>query len=267
MKAWPGLLLMLAACAAGAEGVYRQDQPEVLERGAPAAANPAATAEATIAKFAKAYQASGRPRVLVLWHRNVGDRVTDEQRVERSAVSVGRLARDNFAEQVTISWKGQPAQPVSFLPPVQAADYEAGLTRTFLDAGVRLVDRSMAIRMTALKATESGKTAASLDIPTLEAQTFASMADQVLQVQLLSDAESPVGWSARLTLIEVETGTMLADSLGQRPASGQQPGAARAQGERAWKATDKGFVAQEKAPSLAQLAHKDALDLMNALAR
>ena len=253
---------LLAPGVLCAQALYRPDQPPVLEREAVApAAKAASPDDATVARFTQAYAAAGRPRILVLWHRGVGDRITDEQQLERSAVSAGLLARDNLAQQVVIRWKGRPEQPASFLPPARAADYEAGLTSALLQAGVRLVDRSMALRMTALKATEGGRAASSLEVPTVEAQSFADMAEQVLQVQLLPDPASPQGWNARLTLIEVRSGVILVDSLRG------EPGGKAGQGERVWVATDKGFSAQRKSVSLAQLARKDAWQLLQFLGR
>lgn len=251
MLLFPGLL--------GAQALYRPDQPAVIEREAPAPS--ASRDDAAVSRFTQAYAAAGRPRILVLWHRGVGDRITDEQQLERSAVSAGMLARDNVAQQVVIRWKGRAEQAGSFLPPAQAADYEAGLTSALLQAGVRLVDRSMALRMTALKATENGRPASSLEVPTIEAQSFADMAEQVLQVQLLPDPASPPGWNVRLTLIEVRSGVILADSLRSNPGGNGD------KGERVWVATDKGFSAQHKSVPLAQLAQNDALQLMNAMAR
>lgn len=258
MRAGAAFALLLAPGLLGAQPLYRPDQPPVMGREAQAA-QAAGQEDAVVARFTQAYAAAGRPRVLVLWHRSVGDRITDEQQVERSAVSAGLRARDNVAQQVVIRWKSGAEQPGSFLPPAQVADYESGLVRALLQAGVRLVDRSMALRMTALKAAQAGHAAASLDVPTVEAQSFADLAEQVLQVQLVPDPANPQGWSARLTLIEVHSGVVLADSL-------RNPSATQAdRGERVWVATDKGFSAHAKSIPLAQLARKDALQLMRAL--
>lgn len=259
MKALCGLALFASATACIAQPVYRADQPAVLERAAP---DENGAWEAARARFSRAYAAAGHPRILVMWHRAVTDRISDEQRISKSTVSAGVLARDNYAQEVVIRWQARPATPGSFLAPVQAADYETSLTQSLLSAGVRLVDRNLAIRMTALKGTAGGRATSSMDNATVEAQAFADLADQILQVQLLSDANAPAGWRARLTLVEVRTGRVVADSLVD---AAQQRG--EAQAARTWVATDKGFEARTAPLALSQVARNDALALMKAVAR
>jgi len=272
------LAFALAAAAAQAQQapLYRADQPAVLEREAPGQAD-RQRAQAVSARFVQAYQKAGSPRVLLLWHRSVSDQFADEQQLTHTSVSVGALARDNHAQQVVLSWKGQPPQPVSLLAPARAAEYETGLLQPLLAAGVRLVDRNMAIRMTALKVSGAASApaavpGASLEAPMIEAQAFAELADQVLQVQLLPDAQSSTGWRARLTLIEVRSGALVADSLRSAAAPREAGAVARvnepvqADGERVWQATDKGFAVQRRAVPLSQVAQRDALALMEQVA-
>ena len=274
MKRWAAFSLMALAAAAQAQtgAQYRPDQPAVLERETPGQAE-RQQAEAVTARFVQSYQRAGSPRVLLLWHRSVSDQFADEQQVTRTSVSVGARARDNHAEQIVLSWKGQPPQPVSLLAPARAAEYETGLLQPLLAAGVRLVDRNMAIRMTALKVSGAASApgaipGSSLEVPMVEAQAFAEFADQVLQVQLVPDAQSPNGWRARLSVIEVKTGTVMADSLRSLAPPRESGALARVQaqppgdGERVWQATEKGFVATTRAATLGQLARRDALALM-----
>lgn len=254
-----GLLVLLAlAGSSPAQPVYRADQPAVLER--PAADEPAQW-DAAVAKFARAYADAGRPRMLVMWHRVVSDQISDEKRVTRSTSSAGVLARDNYTQEVVISWRERPGLHGSFLAPVQAGDYESGLTRALLSAGVQMVDRNVAVRMTALKAAGTGRPASTLDTATIEAQAFAELADQILQVQLLPDTDAPAGWRARLTVIEARTGRVVADSLVD---AAQQRG--RAGADRAWVATDRGFVARTQPLALSQVARNDVLALIKAMA-
>lgn len=255
---WAFVLAAAAATAGAQQPMYRADQPEVLER---APADESGQWNAAVAKFARAYADAGRPRTLVMWHRAVSDRISDERQVTRSTVSTGERARDNFAREVTLRWQERQVPAGSFLAPVQAADYEAGLTQALLSAGVRLVDRNVAVRMTALQGTAGGKAAAGMDTATVEAQAFADLADQILQVQLLPDANAPVGWRARLTLIEVRTGRVVADSVVDAE---QQRSAASAQ--RHWVATDRGFQQQSAPIALARVARTDVLALMKAVA-
>jgi hypothetical protein len=258
MKAVCGAVLVAFAAAGAAQPAYRADQPAVLERTAP---DENGAWEAVRVRFSRAYADAGRPRILLMWHRAVSDRISDERRVTRSTVSAGMLARDNYAQEVVIRWRERPATPGSFLAPIQAADYETGLTQSLLSAGVRLVDRNVAIRMTALKGTAGGHASAAMDNATVEAQAFADMADQILQVQLLPDANAPAGWRARLTLVEVRTGRVVADSLVD--ATQQR---SDAQSARTWVATDKGFEQRAAALALSSVARKDVLALMNAIA-
>jgi hypothetical protein len=256
--------------------LYRKDQPATLERESPAVAQQQ-RAQAITAGFAQAYAKAGSPRVLLLWHRTVSDSFSDQQQLTRTQVSVGELPRDNRASQLTLSWKGQPAQVVSLLPPAAAADYETALLQPLLAAGVRLVDRSMAIRMTALKASGAASSPASaipgaaLEAPMIEAQAFSELADHVLQVQLLPDTQAAHGWRARLTVIDVKTGTVLAETFrANAEAPGNAPGssvarvtaASQADTERSWQATERGFVAINKPITVRQSALNDALALM-----
>ena len=256
--------------------LYRKDQPATLERESPAAAQQQRAQAITVA-FAQAYAKAGSPRVLLLWHRTVSDSFSDQQQLIRTQVSVGELPRDNRASQLMLSWKGQPAQAVSLLAPAAAADYETALLQPLLAAGVRLVDRSMAIRMTALKASGAASSPASavpgaaLEAPMIEAQAFSELADHVLQVQLLPDAQAAQGWRARLTVIDVRTGTVLAETFrANAEAPGNAPGssvarlnvAPQADTERSWQATERGFVATSKSVTVRQSAQNDALALM-----
>jgi hypothetical protein len=258
MKRAVALALIACAAAGGAQPVYREGQPAVLERAAP---DENANWQAAVAKFSRAYADSGRPRMLVMWHRAVSDRISDEQRITRSATSAGVLPRDNYAQEVVIRWQERQGRAGCFGARGLAAEYAAGLAQTLLTAGVRLVDRNVAIRMTALKGTTAGKSAATMDNATVEAQAFSDMADQILQVQLLPDAQAAVGWRARLTLIDVATGRMVADSMAD---AAQQRGAAG--GERVWVATDKGFETRAQAVPLSRIARSDVMALMKAMA-
>lgn len=258
MKAACGVALLALASACPAQPIYRADQPAVLERPAP---DENAAWEAVRARFSRAYADAGRPRVLLMWHRAVSDRISDEQRITRSTVSAGVLARDNYAQEVVIRWQERPASPGSFLAPVQAADYESGLTQSLIEAGVRLVDRNVAIRMTALKGTASGRATSTMDNPTVEAQAFADLADQILQVQLLTDANAPAGWRARLTLVEVRTGRVVADSLVDAAAQ-----AGNAKGAQTWVTTERGFEQRTAPLPLSRVARNDAMGLMKAVA-
>lgn len=272
--------VLLAGAAVGAHAqdasLYRKDQPAVLERESPAAAQQQ-RAQAITAAFAKAYAKAGGPRVLLLWHRAVSDSFSDQLQLTRTHVSVGERPQDNRASQLVLSWKGQPPQAVSLLAPASAADYETALLEPLLSAGVRLVDRSMAIRMTALKASGAASSPASaiagaaLEAPMIEAQAFSELADQVLQVQLLPDAKAALGWRTRLTVIEVRSGTVLADSMRSTTAStGSTSGsnlarvgpAAQVDTQREWQATERGFVATQRPVTVRQSAQEDALGLM-----
>lgn len=261
------------ACHAQDASLYRKDQPAVLERESPAAARQQ-RADAISKAFSQAYAKAGSPRVLLLWHRTVSDSFSDQQQLTRTQISVGERPQDNRASQLVLNWKNQPPQAVSLLAPASAADYETALLQPLLAAGARLVDRSMAIRMTALKASGAASSPASaipgaaLEAPMIEAQAFAELADHVLQVQLLPDAQATQGWRARLTIVDVRTGAVLAEIFRSRaePAGGSAVArvtpSGQADGQREWQATERGFVAVQRPVTITQSAQDDALVLM-----
>ena len=258
------LLLCLACGAALGQdaALMREGQPPVLD-GAAERARARAEADArALAEFGAAYQRAQRPAFLMLWHRELSDSLDSGKEVTASAVSSGELARDNFARTIKLQWKQGSERPVSLLAPAAAAAFETGFQQTLAAAGVALVDRNTAVRMTALKQVQGGASESALNFQTVEASALAGFARFFVELRFVPDGAG--GNVGRVTVIDSASGVIAADLLVSEVLKDER--ARPAAGKSDWVAVDgKGFVRQPQARSLQDDGRAVAQALMRAL--
>ena len=262
-------LLLGAACwpAFAQEPVQmREGMPAVLDGAATRARQRAEADARALADFGAAYQRAQRPAFLIMWHRELSDNIDSGKEVSATAVGSGELARDNYARTIKLQWKQGAEHPVSLLAPARAAEFESGFQQTLARAGVALVDRNTAVRMTALKRVEGGASESALNFQTVEASALARFARYFIELRFVPDANAAGGSVARVTVIESQSGVILADLLASEvllDAAGKP--APPAGGE--WVAVDgKGFERRERPHSQQEDGRQLAQALMRALA-
>lgn len=258
------VLLCLAAGMAQAQETppMREGMPPVLD-GAAERARAQGDADArALADFSAAYQRAQRPALLMLWHRELSDNVDSGKEVAATVVSSGERARDNYARTIKLQWKQGSERPVALLGPASAARFEAGFQQTLTSAGVALVDRNTAVRMSALKQVQGGASEAGFNFQTLEAGALATYARYFVELRFVPDGAAN---EARVTVIESATGVIVADLLASDVLQGGpgKPGAPKAD----WAAVDgKGFVRQPRVRTEQEEGRLMAQALMRALA-
>lgn len=184
--------------------LYRPGLPAVM--GAPAAATPY-----DADGFREAYRRAGSPRVLVFWMRALSDAVTAPQvdvEVRRGSGALGAVAsRTTLAavggwSETTGRISGEVTEgPDDPLGAVDSAGIHAGFSNALLSQGVRLIDRSAAMRLSG----ESGQRAA-------ETAALAEKAD------LLIEVTAPAGVTAadatwRISAKDTGSGALLVDTV------------------------------------------------------
>lgn len=249
-------VLLLAAAATPAVAQWRQGQQPMaapgqgMRAGQPMtmdAAPPAADPDrATIDRFAAAYARAGRPRVVLLWNRELTAEV-ETGREDVSTLSVerepGRLDAELRSTTRAHDSGGRAAasgdEGVDF-------DMERGLADGLSGAGVRLIDRTAILRTGALGADTT-------NLQAIETRALLGKAEWTLEVVAMNDGR----W--RIVARDLASGQVVARGVSAgRPAPRPMP----------WVAGEHGFV-RATAPDAGPYAvgRQIALDAMKALAR
>jgi hypothetical protein len=266
---------------------FRSDVPGVLTP--PPSARDAAVQGPAVDNFRRAYQANGAPRILVFWNRALSDQV-DAQRLDvsrdtRTTVTGGRIdsttrggsavttqpygygqrtdrshgqdsatifggaavsQRDHVSGQVQI---GSGARdPVMFER--DSWRFEQGFSKPFLNAGARMVDRSVAIRST-------GSESAGPDIQRIEMSALKGKADILVEVLMTIDPGSASGYAFRASAKDVNSGRILADTVSD--------GADRAEASE-YVVTNRGFESRPARGASESSGAEVGIALMSALA-
>lgn len=269
----PWLIAALLTCLASASAApaqYRSDMPLVLTP--PAAARPTAADSVAIAAFRAAYASAGRPRVALLWNRELTDRVAtqydDVVHVERHAGSAGvaEVSRDGRAvgrvdradSVATLRAGVREVDPERLRSSVVKESTEWALKAAFLsrlqEAGVRLVDRNVAMRGRAAASPASARA----DRQTFEMEALADKADLVMDVLQTPDPDTPLGATVRVETKSVATGAILVNLADGGASATPQRGR--------FVAGANGFVHEApKAPTASEVGEILANRLLNAL--
>jgi hypothetical protein len=226
---------------AGGSGAMRAGQPMTMD-----APPPAPDAErGTRDRFAAVYARAGRPRVVVLWNREL----TAEVETGREDVTTLRVERDPGrpdAELRSTTRALDGGARVAAAGEGADFDMERGLNDALAEAGVRLIDRTAILRTAAL----GGDTA---NLQSIETRALLGTTDWTLEVVAMNDGR----W--RIVTRDLASGQVVARGVSAgRPASRAMP----------WVAGEHGFV-RATAPEAGPYAtgRQIALDAMQALAR
>ena len=170
--------------------------------------------------FAEAYRAGGSPRMAIYFNRELSDEVREwiptggamvDSRTELSAT--GRRGTETLTAHSRTSSTGQ-----IYVPPTGGRDdpreawkwqFEDGVSRTFLEAGSKLVDRSLIFRLTAKNQPNQLGLDGTVSTSVNEISALEKYADIVVEVLVVRSSTSAVGYDFRATAKDVRTGTLL----------------------------------------------------------
>lgn len=192
----------------GAWAQYRADDAPVLPAAPAAEPAPAGPPAADpTPHFAQAYARAGRPRILLLWNRELDD-ATQERSVERLVIrdsGQGAAGRTDSFQRETVVTAGRQVLKSA---PRRTALTEAQATmvqRAFTDAmgrgGVQFVDRTLALRTTAATRHRSGG-----DAQLIETDALLAQSDLVMEVLLVADDQAPLGYAFDVRVKQVRSG-------------------------------------------------------------
>jgi hypothetical protein len=122
--------------------------------------------------------------------------------------------------------------------------------------GVSFVDRALAVRKAAADKHRGGG-----DSRLIETDAVTGLADWILQVVMVPDADTVLGWAFDVTLRDVKSGVELASVYTQAHPMGLQ-------GPPAWVATPRGFEQHvpKRAPTIDDVARALSNDVMDRVA-
>lgn len=209
-----------AACSGPAVAQYRDGLPATLP---PPVRAPDPTAQ-TMARFAAAYAAAGQPRMTILWNRAFSDALDTRYDAVTTVTSaadhdawldVRRRGRSVEAgSSSTASTEIRSGQRRADDPPEARASLseredwaiEAAFTARLKSAGIRLIDRAIAMRTEAAARTPGERQ----DIQTIEAQALSGKSDVLIEVLQSHDPQAEFGLHFRIEAKNVATGEVLA---------------------------------------------------------
>lgn len=227
----PLLAVLVAVSALPAQAQYRSGMPETLTPAPRAMGAPSSSNEAFRAAYAKA----GRPRIAVFWNRDLDDRLStdydsvlqashDSSRVAAVAVAPhgGVVGAAEQISAVTTVRAGERAAEVrgarSGLPERTDWPVATAFNGHLQSAGVRLVDRTLAMRALAAAATADERR----DVQTVEIKALQDKADLLVEILQTPDEAAPLGVMFRIDVKAIASGEILASvaSDGQPPKTG-----------------------------------------------
>lgn len=226
---------------AGDDFYYRTGEPAVLSDVAPRAGADQAVEERTLVGFRRVYAAAGRPRMAILWHRDLTDEISSHKKITGSVTTEppSTLSSQLSAVQrtVTITFDtGGSGHSVPMLSSSGDAQFQTGFESTLRSAGVRLVDRNTAMRLTALKNVEPGTDPATLDTQAVEMSALVKHSDYFVEISFVPGATKDKP-APRIAVIASASGEVLVDVMPSLSAD--------AGGGSRWAATEQGFVRVE----------------------
>lgn len=262
------LLVALIGAGAAPAQQYRANMPEVLDAPPP----PAGAAQSnmlTTSSFRSAYARQKSPRMVIFWNRQLTDSLsTSYEEWARYTLADGRVVdRTLYSDgSTTVAGRGVEAEYRSGRTAVAAdgarsdglaerADWRAaqGFNRTMLAGGAKLIDRTLIMRATAI----DGKVDRS-DAQSVEMSALTGKADLLVEVLQTPDDSAPSGYSFRVDVKDIRSGTLLATVVtqGNPPAGG--PGR--------WVAGPNGYQRERPLPpSVDQVGARVATEVMQAL--
>ncbi len=254
------------SCAAAeeiGEGFYRTGTPPVLKPAGNAEAD-ARRAEVPSAAvrdaFRRAYRQAGSPRLAVFWNRVFDDRLREMETESRLVVEGRRdtrtakagetsTERDRSGWTASLEVRRDGARP---WPLSEAAGFrfQTGFLGPLIESGAAVVDRAAVMRLTAARRTLSGDGAgtsepagAAADRQLVETAALMAHADLLIQIALSPSDESPAGAFFHVSVVDVETGRVVANFF--HDAAGDAESAATGGAGKKWAAAPGGYVRVE----------------------
>jgi hypothetical protein len=266
-----GVSCALSVQSAAAQ--MRPDQPLVLTPPPPPAA---ALVPDFAGEFRPRYTAAGEPRIMLFWNVELSDRTRSDV-VLNDHASVSGSKTINAQRQTSRGWdgssstlqgnaqvqaQGQREISVGERQDARRADLAARdaarLQRAFEGqmraGGTQLIDRALATRTAAVQkgAPADGQKQA-------EAEALRGKADLLLQVLLVPDTNTPLGYGFDVVVRRVDTGAVLTGLYTLALPLAPQP-------QSQYAATDRGFVPRTPPPpSLEAIGAQLAGEVMNEL--
>jgi len=257
---------LLAVSAAAQE--YRQGMPEVLSAPPPPAGAGQVNA-ASASAFRSAYARHKSPRMVIFWNRQLTDSLsTSYEDWSRYTLEEGRTVdRTRYDDgSTTVAGRSLEAEYRSGRTATAAdgarsaglaerADWRAaqGFNRTMLSGGARLIDRTLIVRSTAL-----AKGVDRSDAQSVEMSALIGKADLLVEVLQTPDDGAPSGFTFKVDVKDIRSGTLLATVVtqGNPPSAGPGRFVAGANGYQR---------ARPLPPSIDQVGARVATEVMQAL--
>jgi len=213
---------------------YRDDMPEVLKAPPPPPGASQLNA-ATTSAFRAAYARRKSPRMVIFWNRQLTDslstsyeewsrftlvdgRAVDKTYYEDGSTVAGARVVDAELRSGRTAATADGARTVGL---AERADWRAaqGFNRTLLAGGARLIDRTLIMRSTALqKGVDRG------DAQSVEMSALTGKADLLVEVLQTPDAGAPSGYTFRVDVKDIRSGTLLATVVTQGVPPSPGPG-------------------------------------------
>jgi len=224
-----GVAMPTALAAAPNGPALRPDQPEVLAPPPP----PQRPAVPDFAgEFRQRYQHAGAPRIMLLWNQELSARAGQEWVVrvneqasgsrtfsslkqsttgssDNSTLTEGGGQAQTQKQRETSVGQREDAKRSTALSERNAAQLLRSFESHMRDGGARLIDHALSVRGAAVA---GGGTVDSADVNTrtLEATAVRKNADMLLQVLLVPDDKSTLGYGFDVSVREVANGTVVA---------------------------------------------------------
>ncbi len=230
------------------ESLYAPGKPPVLAPVADTQKKAAAEEKQQILKsFRDSYKAAGTPRIMILWHRELSDRLSSLNKAVVTVTSTGEAPRDNFQREIKAEWDDGSAKPWLLMAPSLAAEFASGFQATLQSADARLIDRNTVMRLVALdkKGAEVEKEVKWLDSQAVEMAALVKYADYFMTINFLPDPAADGGLQPHVQIVKAATGEIAADVV-PRKLYKSDPSDAK------WVETEHGF---QKVPNNRRDAH------------
>lgn len=214
--------------------------------------------------FAAAYAAQESPRVMVFFNRELSAEVQEWVASERIAIEgqsreVKGGERTDRAGGVAISRQYANSDGGRVGPGERWMwEFEQAIADMLLDARVNLIDRAVVMRRQAASGDEmlgNAQTSAR----TLEMQALDQYSDLLMELWVVRNTESPVGYEFRAQVKDLKTGRLITTVT----TFGEGVGEPR----RVYAATSTGYQAYEELPTVEDAAQALGVDLMESLTK
>lgn len=228
----------LTGCTLSAVAQWREG-PRVLEAPHQVPVEPPAD---FVTPFARAYEAAGRPRVVLLWNRSLSDESstsTVQRKVTRDTgttktggstqstngpagsvtVTEGASEHDNTRTETSGPMQLREAARKSTFSERETTMLERAFVGELDRAGVRFVDRAMVMRTTAATQHRAGG-----DQQLIETDSLMKHSDVVLEVVFIEDRDAPSGYVFDVRAKDVRRGFVISTTYSRAVPPRRPPG-------------------------------------------